>query len=407
VPILQGRGTRYNQKMIKQPTFPTWPFFADDEISAVTDVLRSARVSYWTSDCCQAFENAFARYLGTEYAIALANGTVALELALYALGIGPGDEVIVPCRTFIATASAVVARGAMPVVVDVDSQTQNITLETITPHVTEKTKAIIAVHLAGLPCDMESITAFAKAHRLRVIEDCAQAHGAKYRNQCVGTFGDVATFSFCQDKIMTTGGEGGMLVTADRDLWKRAWAYKDHGKSIDKINASDHPPGFRWLHEDFGTNWRMTAMQAAIGLAQLEKLDAWLAVRRRNAEILKEELSDLTALSIFEPSDDVEHAYYKLYAFVDPDALRPGWDRDRIMNVIAERGVPCFSGSCPEIYREQAFKKNNIIVGERFKNASELGQTSLMFLVHPTLRDDHMYDMVGVIVDVIKEASHH
>ena len=246
---------------------------------------------------------------------------MALELALYALGIGPGDEVITTSRTFIASASCIVMRGATPVIAEVDPVSQNITADTIRPLITPRTKAIIAVHLAAWPCDMEPIMALAREHALKVIEDCAQCHGAAYKGRPVGSLGHIAAFSFCQDKIMTTGGEGGMLVTDDTSLWEKAWAFKDHGKSYDAVYNRQHPPGFRWLHETFGTNMRLTEMQSAIGRIQLRRLPDWVATRRRNAAILTKAFAKITALRVTVPPEDVFHSYYKYYAFLRPEML--------------------------------------------------------------------------------------
>ena len=274
-------------KPVRERPFAPWPYFARDEIEAARKVLESGKVNYWTGAEGRQFEKEFAEFVGCDYAVAVANGTVALELALYALGIGPGDEVVVPSRTFIASASCAVMRGAKPVVADIDPVSQNITAETIARVLSPRTKAIVAVHLAGWPCDMDPIKKLARDRGLYVIEDCAQAHGATYKGKKVGSLGDVAAFSFCQDKIMTTGGEGGMLTTSNREIWERAWSYKDHGKSYAEVYKKDHPPGFRWLHESFGTNWRLTEMQAAIGRVQLNKLPQWVEKRRINAAVLK------------------------------------------------------------------------------------------------------------------------
>jgi dTDP-4-amino-4,6-dideoxygalactose transaminase len=366
-----------------------WPYFAADEIEAVTAVLRSGKVNYWTGQEGRQFEAEFAHYVGAKHGICVANGTVALELALHALGIGPGDEVITTSRTFIASASCVVMRGARPVFADVDRESQNITAESIRRVITPKTKAIIAVHLAGWPCDMDSIMALAAEHGLKVIEDCAQAHGATYKGKQVGSLGHMAAFSFCQDKIMTTGGEGGLVTTNDERLWEIAWSFKDHGKSYDAVHHRQHPPGFRWLHESFGTNWRMTEMQAALGRVILPKLPEWVATRRRHAARLIECYRSLLALRVTEPSAENKHSYYKYYVFVRPERLQQGWNRDRIMAEIAAAGVPCQSGSCSEIYLERAFTPDMRPPGQ-LPVASELGQTSLMFLVHPTLSDAHI-----------------
>ncbi|PKO82903.1 MAG: aminotransferase [Betaproteobacteria bacterium HGW-Betaproteobacteria-11] len=385
--------------------FPPWPVFATDEIEAVTTVLASGKVNYWTGEECRQFEAEFAAFTGTRHAISLANGTLALELALYALDIGPGDEVIVPARTFIASASCVVARGAVPVVADVDPLSQNLTAETVRAVLTPRTRAIVAVHLAGWPCDMDSLMALARERGLKVVEDCAQAHGATYRGRPVGSLGDAAAFSFCQDKIMTTGGEGGLLVTSDDRLWQKAWAYKDHGKSYDAVFNRPHPPGFRWLHESFGSNFRMTEMQAAIGRLQLRKLPHWLAVRQRNAAILDEGFATVRGLRATRPGTGIGHAYYKYYVFVEPAVLASGWDTARVIEAINAEGVPCLAGSCPEIYREHAFTARGWSPAARLPVAQRLGETSLMFMVHPTLGEAEMSATIGVVVKVMRAAT--
>ena len=388
---------------VRTVPFPPWPSFTQDEISAATACLLSGKVNYWTGTEGREFENEFAAVTGCRHAIALANGTVALELALYALGIGPGDEVITTSRTFIASASCIVMRGATPVIADVDPISQNITAETIRPLLTSRTKAIIAVHLAGWPCDMDPIMALAREHGLKVIEDCAQCHGATYKGRPVGSLGDAAAFSFCQDKIMSTGGEGGMLTTNEPALWDSAWAFKDHGKSYAAVYHRTHPRGYRWLHESFGTNWRLTEFQSAIGRVQLRKLSAWSAARKRHAAILTEGFSPIPALRITPPTPEIGHAYYKYYVFVRPELLAPGWDRSRIMNAVSAEGIPCFSGSCSEIYLEKAFE--GFRPETRLCVAQQLGETSLMFMVHPTLLEGDLWDTVRAVTKVMMTAS--
>lgn len=385
--------------MLNTP-FAPWPSFTIEEAEAVKNVLLSNKVNYWTGTEGREFEKEFAAYCGVNHAVALGNGTLALELALYSLGIGPGDEVITTSRTFIASASCIVMRGATPIIADVDADSQNLTVATIRPLITPRTKAIIAVHLAGWPCDMDGILALAREHDLKVIEDCAQTHGACYKGRPVGSIGDVGAFSFCQDKIMTTGGEGGMLSINDPELWARAWAFKDHGKSFDAVYKRQHPPGFRWLHESFGTNWRLTEMQSAIGRIQLRRLDAWVATRRRYAALLNEAFADIPALRLTLPTDDIFHSYYKYYVFVRPERLRDGWDRDRIMNAVTAEGIPCYSGSCSEIYLEKAFTDAGLGPANRLPVAQSLGETSLMFLVHPTLTDEHMAATIQAVTKV-------
>lgn len=386
-------------------TLAPWPVFESDEIEAVSEVLRSGKVNYWTGTEGREFEKEYAAVLGVPYAIALHNGTQALELALYALGVGAGDEVITTPRTFIASASAAVMRGAVPVMAEVDRDSGNVTAETIRAVLTPRTRAIIVVHLAGWPADMAPIMELAREHNLFVIEDCAQAHGAKYNGQHVGTIGHMGCFSFCQDKIMSTGGEGGLLVMHDEALWSKAWAFKDHGKSFDAVYNREHPLGFRWLHESFGTNWRMLEVQSAVGRLQLRKLPGWTAQRQRNAAVLAERFSKLSALRVPTVPECAEHAQYKFYVYVQAEYLRAGWSRDRIMAEVVARGAPCYTGTCSEIYLEKAFTDAGLGPKKRLPMAQELGETSLMFLVHHTLTADDMNAVAAVVEEVVQEAT--
>jgi dTDP-4-amino-4,6-dideoxygalactose transaminase len=371
-------------------SFSPWPSFSQEEADEVSRVLLSNKVNYWTGQECREFEREFGAFVGVKYAVALANGTLALDVALKVLGVGHGDEVVVTPRTFMASASCIVTAGATPVFADVDADTQNITAETIKLVLTPRTKAIICVHLAGMPCDMDSIMALAEEHGLFVIEDCAQAHGATYKGRSVGSIGHLGAWSFCQDKIMTTGGEGGMVTTNDQALWSRMWSYKDHGKSWEAVYERQHPPGFRWLHESFGTNWRMTEMQAVIGRIQLRRMPEWHAERLNNARQIWQCARDLPGLRVPAAPEWAGHAAYKCYVFVDPKVLKPDWDRDRIMHEINQLGVPCFVGSCSEVYLEKAFEGTGWCPAERLPVARELGETSLMFMVHPGLTSEQI-----------------
>lgn len=392
--------------MLNTP-FSPWPSFTEEEANAARDVLLSNKVNYWTGQEGREFEKEFATWADSEYAIALTNGTVALDLALKALEVGQGDEVIVTSRTFLASASSIVTAGAVPVFADVDTDSQNITAETVRAVLTERTKAIICVHLAGWSCDMDPIMQLAQERGLFVIEDCAQAHGAQYKGRSVGSIGHINAWSFCQDKIMTTGGEGGMVTTNDRELWKRMWSYKDHGKSWDAVYEKQHPPGFRWLHESFGTNWRMTEVQAVIGRIQLKRMADWTAARTHNAERIWEVCRGFDAVRVpeFDASEGSVHAHYKCYVQVRPENLATGWSRDRIVDEIVARGVPCFQGSCSEVYLEKAFDGTGWRPAERLPVARELGETSLMFLVHPTLTEAEIDKACKVIADVLSTAA--
>ncbi|WP_235040390.1 DegT/DnrJ/EryC1/StrS family aminotransferase [Vreelandella profundi] len=388
--------------------FSPWPSFSEDEANAVHNVLLSNKVNYWTGQEGRQFEREFATFAKAKYAIAVSNGTTALDLALKGLGIGDGagsgkDEVIVTSRTFLATASSVVTAGAVPVFADVDRDSQNITAASVAERITPNTRAIIAVHLAGWPCEMEALIALAEKHNLCVIEDCAQAHGATYKGQSVGSIGHIGCWSFCQDKIMTTGGEGGMVTTNDEALWRAMWAYKDHGKSWEAVYEREHEPGFRWLHESFGTNWRLTEMQSAIGRIQLARMPQWKAARQANARRIWQTASECNGLRVPEMPEHIEHAAYKCYVFVESEQLKEGWNRDRIMNEIIARGVPCFSGSCSEVYLEKAFDDTCWRPEKPLTVARELGETSLMFLCHPTLTEAEIDKTCQIVKKVMAE----
>jgi dTDP-4-amino-4,6-dideoxygalactose transaminase len=336
----------------------------------------------------------------------MANGSVTLDTALRALDLGPGDEVIVTPRSFVVSASCVMLAGGVPVFADVDPDSQNVTAATMAPLVGPRTRGIIAVHHAGWPCDMEAILDFARAHGLWVIEDCAQAHGAAIGGRSVGSFGRVGSFSFCQDKIMTTGGEGGMLVTSDEELFARAWSFKDHGKNRATTLAPPDAPGFRWLHDGPpGTNLRMTGMQAAIGLVQLDRLPAWLEARRRNVAILRDALVRSPLFRVPVPGPDVTHAWYRFYAFVRPEALATGWTRNRILDEIREAGFPALTGSCPEIYRERVFADRGHGPPLPLPVARELGETSLALLVDPAQPEPRMQALADLLRKIAKGAS--
>jgi len=386
--------------------FSPWPCFSEEEVSAVATVLRSNRVNYWTGNECREFEKEFAAWCGTEYAIALANGTLALDLALRGLNIGPGDEVIVTPRTFIASVSCVVNAGATPVFADVDLESGNLCADTIQTALTPRTKAVICVHLAGWPCDMDPIMALAAQHGFKVIEDCAQAHGARYKGRSVGSIGHIGAWSFCQDKIMTTGGEGGMVTVNDESLWRSMWAYKDHGKSYEAVYERKHPPGFRWLHESFGTNWRMMEFQAVIGRIQLRRMMEWTKIRARNANAILSTCRAFDCIQVPQVPDTTIHAWYKCYLRLCPELLGTGWSRDMVISEINAAGVPCYQGSCSEVYRELAFDGSSARPGVALPVARLLGDTSIMFLVHPTLSELEIAKTCRVIAQVIGKALH-
>ncbi|HEX8468421.1 MAG TPA: DegT/DnrJ/EryC1/StrS family aminotransferase [Allosphingosinicella sp.] len=369
---------------LRQGADEHWPFYAEDEIDSVVRVLRSGKVNQWTGGEVFAFQDALARTFGGEHCIALANGSLALELPLRAFGIGPGDEVVVAPRTFVASATCVMLLGATPVFADIDPDSGNITAESIEAVLTERTRAIIPVHLAGWPCDMPAIMALAERRGLLVIEDCAQSHGAEIDGRPAGSFGHAAALSFCQDKIITTGGEGGAVLFKDEAAWDRAWSFKDHGKNRRKVEAPPVRPGFRWLHDSVGTNWRLTGPQAAIGLKQLEKLDQWHSARTRNAGIWAEALAGVPGLRIPMPGPRFRHAYYRFNFHLQPGAEGA---REEILARAGEAGLRLFTGSCSEVYLEEAFRD---LPRPDLPNARAMTGTSLTVEIHPTLRPDRL-----------------
>ena len=381
--------------------FSQWPNFSQEEINTVANVLSLGKVNYWTGKECRKFEKEFANFSGSKYAVALANGTLALDAALIAIGASKGDEVIVTSRTYIASVTSIVNSGATPIFVDIDCSTQNITPCSISSAISDKTKAIVCVHLAGWPCEMDEIMSIANEYNLYVIEDCAQAHGAKYKGQSVGSIGHIGCWSFCQDKIMTTGGEGGMVTTNDESLWRIIWEYKDHGKSYEAVYKQEHPEGFRWLHESFGTNWRITEMQAAIGRIQLKRMPDWHIKRLNNANRIWDAAGLCQLLRVPDIPEYIEHAAYKCYVFVRGSKEL----RDKMIKEINSKGVPCYSGSCSEVYLEKAFDNTGLRPKERLPVAKELGKTSLMFLVHPTLTNEEIQKTCEVLIEVASANS--
>lgn len=385
--------------------FSAWPSYTEEEAEAVKTVLLSNKVNYWTGNEGRFFEKEFAQFADSKFAVAISNGTVAIDAALKALEIGQGDEVIVTPRTFLASVSAIINAGAVPVFADISRETQNISAATVREALTSKTKAIMCVHLAGWPCEMDDFLALASEFNLHLIEDCAQAHGAKYKGKSVGSFGDISCWSFCQDKIITTGGEGGMITTNSEKLWSSVWSYKDHGKSWKAVYDREHPPGFRWLHDSFGTNARMTEMQSAIGRIQLKRMPEWSAQRQANSAIISSVCASFDALRVPNVPGHITHAGYKLYIFIRPDLLKKNWGRDRIIDTITQLGVPCYAGSCSEVYLEKAFDGTSFRPKKRLPVARELGETSLMFLVHPTLTEDEIKVTCNAIKNTMIRAS--
>ena len=387
---------------------PPWPYYSEKQIKIVSEVLSSGKVNYWTGKITSDFEKSFSKHCNCKYSVAVSNGTVALSLAYQALNIRPGDEIITTPRTFIATSSSAVRLGGIPIFSDVELDSGNITANNIEPLITSKTRAITVVHLAGWPADMKSIKDLAKSKNIYLIEDCSQAHGAGiFINENfnpVGSFGDISTWSFCQDKIITTGGEGGMISTNNKDIWQKIWSLKDHGKTIEKVKYTKHPFGYRWLHDHFGSNYRLTEMQSALGKYQLTKLSEWLKIRNRNASVFADKFKNISCARIALPSSNLRHAWYKFNFFIKINNLKTDWDRDRIIQEIIKSGFPASQGGCSEIYLEKCFKDANLSPIKRLTNAKELGETCIQLLVHPTIDENIINEYANSVKNILNNA---
>ncbi len=346
-------------KAVQDP-LPSWPSFDEAAIRAVDETLRSGKVNYWTGKRGMEFERRFADWQGSRYAISTTNGTSALHVALTALGIGPGDEVIVPSYTFIASSFSIVQAGAIPRFADVNLADHCLSVESAEALVTARTKAVMPVHLYGNVADMDAINAFAKRHNLFVIEDNAEAFGGVYKGKKTGTLSDIAGCSFCQSKTFTTGGEGGMVTTDNEDLAWLARSFRDHGYDVkDRLNLLELEQKLSYIHNMVGWNYRMTEMQSAIGLAELDRIDTWnMPRRKRNAHIIMDILAD-EPLVKYRPIDTPErqNGWFVMAFSLDIENMR--CDINEFVAAAGAEGAPCWRVFWPQCHTEQAFSAHN------------------------------------------------
>ncbi|MCL2491848.1 MAG: DegT/DnrJ/EryC1/StrS family aminotransferase [Coriobacteriia bacterium] len=394
---------------VRVDEFPPWPQIDRAGIEAVEQVLHSGKLNYHVGVACTRLEEVFAAYCEVPYALAVSNGTVALEIALRAWGVGAGDEVIVPSRTFIATAGAVVSVGATPVIADIDPETNCLTALACAKVLTPRTKAIIAVHLGGYPAPLASLKSLADQVGAVVIEDCAQALGARSGGAPVGSQCAAGCFSFCQDKIISLG-EGGMITFTDEYIYNRAWSYRDHGCDPDlsgEVTVGETRSQFRWLRTSFGTNARMTEMQGALGLWAMDHLEGWHTQRRENAQVLIDAMAQIDGITAIVPATDdalTEHAFYRLYGAIDTAMLSKDWSRDRVIDAINAEGVPVQYGSCSLIGNEAAFAHADIPVNPDLVGAHRADETSIAFFVHPSATRADMQDVATALRKVMAVA---
>ena len=401
-----------------------WPQFDEAAIQAVEAVLRSGKVNYWTGKRGMEFEQQFAEWQGSRYAISVATGTAALHVALSSLGIGPGDEVIVPSYTFIATSFSVVQAGAIPRFADVNLDDHCLSLESAEKLVTKRTKAIMPVHLYGNVCDMDQINAFARRHNLFVIEDNAEAFGGVYKGKKTGTLGHIAGCSFCQNKTFTTGGEGGMVTTDDEELAWKARSFRDHGYDVkQRLGMLELEQKLPYIHDRVGWNYRMTEMQSAIGLAELARLDTWnMPRRRRNAQILVSALKTSKRIKYF-PIDTPKrrNGWYVLAFSLDVERMK--CDIQQFVAAVSAEGAPVWKVFWPQCHTERAFREHDAFgrTGFPFKSKEYADPASVNYqhvdvpnarwhethtftcFAFPTYTESDMEQIANAILKVIKE----
>lgn len=392
-----------------------YPYYPPTLISKVSQTLNSGKINYWTGNEGIIFEKEFSNYVNNKYSIAVSNGSVALEIALKALNLKKNDKIIVTPRSFIISASCVHNLNLKPVFADVDIN-GNLSIEGIKKSYTKSIKAIILVHLNGLPCDLDPIIKFAKKFKIKIVEDCSQAHGAIYKRKPIGSFGDVATWSFCQDKIISTGGEGGMISTNNKKIWKKCWSLKDHGKNYYSVFYKKHKLGFKWLHDNFGSNYRMTEVQAVIGRYQLKYLNSQIKIRNIIATKIIEALkifwkkynliqeinfkcSGCKLKNLKKKCNDCRHSFYRLNFFVNINRR----EKLYLLNRLQNRNVNCNEGPCPEIYKEKIFKKLKFFSKKRLINTKHLGRKSIAYHINPYATSNKLnYDIKILNKELIK-----
>ncbi len=362
-----------------------WPHFTKKEINSVIQVLKSGKVNYLNGNEGLKFEKNFSKFTNSKYSIAVSNGTNALELALKAIDLKFGDEVIVTSKSFIASASCVVALGAVPIFADVEINSQNISLDSIRQLINKKTKAIICVHIGGWPCDILKLLKICKIYKIKLIEDCSQAHGAKVNNKSVGSFGDFGTWSFCNDKIISTGGEGGMITTNSYKNYQKIWSLKDHGKNIKKYLNIKNNYSFRYIHDSFGSNFRLTEMQSSIGNAQLLYIKERVKLRQRNANQYIKNFKNCKFIITPIIPKNITHSFYRLYLRFNFKFIKKNWNKNKIINKLNKLGFECSEGACSEIYNEKCFRNSKFKVKKSLKNCVELSKSSFALKVDHTI----------------------
>ncbi len=395
---------------VRTKPFPPFPIYGEEEISAAERVLRSGKFSRLSGVEAHSFEQEYAAWFGVKHAIGANNGTSAIHMALAALEIGPGDEVIHTSHCFIGTATPTAHNGATPVFADIDPRTFNIDPKSIEAKITPRTKAIVPVHINGCPADMDEIMDIARRHNLYVIEDAAQAHGALYKGKKVGTIGDVGCFSFWEDKLMTTAGEGGIIITDNDEIAKRAIMFQNHGEAA--ADSSYYVGERLYHHEILGWNYRMNELQGAVGREQLKKLDASIEGRRRNAHMLTELFNEVEGiLPPYEP-EYVKHVFYKYIIRLDRKVL--DIDAKDFVAALQAEGIPCSRRYPTPLHKQPVFEKkrglgkgqfpftDEVSYGSGLPNCEELPHDLVRLLMNPNMAEEEVTDTVKAVKKVVE-----
>lgn len=401
---------------VNKTPFPIWPAFSEKTKKEALKPLETGLVNYWTGTKGMEFEEKWAAYCGCRFGVSTTNGTSALHTALAACDIGPGEEVIVPSYSFIASAFCVLQAGAIPVFADVRRETHTIDPEDIERKITPRTRAILPVHLYGIPCDMDPIMDIARRHNLFVIEDCAQAHGSEYKGKKVGSIGHAGAFSFCQSKHFTTGGEGGCVVTNDENIAWKARSFRDHGFDVkERLRLLELEKKLFYIHERVGFNYRMTEIQSIIGLCELERFETWNKPRRvAIGEKLLAYFKDHEAILHLPPhKQEGKHISFWLFPLVlDLERIRT--NIKEFWQAIEAEGVPVVPVLWPQMYKERAFLEHNGFGRVKFPfrskeytdpesvrydqifcpNAAWLEERTFSFPCHPVYEDHHVDLMI-------------
>lgn len=377
-----------------------WPNYDVNILTKITTLLQSGKTNYLVGKEGLLFEKNFSKFYKIKYANAVANASLGLELSLLSLNLNKGDEVIVTPRSYHSSVSCVIRAGLTPVFADIDRQTMNICPKSIRKNISKKTKAIICVHLYGMPCKMNDIIKLSKEYKIKVIEDCSQAHGSKIGRKYVGSFGDISVFSYCQDKIISTGGEGGMIATNNKKLNDKIWSLKEIGKNKDKfIKINSLSNNFPYVHDTIGTNARITEIQSCIGNYQLKKLKNYIRVRNENAKIFFNKLKNCKYLIIPNHNSQIIHSYYRYTVIINNKKL----SRSILMKNLKKKGVTCTVGGCPTIYNERYFVKNFNINKKNYPNAEYLKNRTLSFLVDQTINKKDIKKVCSILLDQINK----